>query len=39
VNWTIDRIRGEFPSPTGDDVLKNLQATYAAMKTWKGLVK
>jgi hypothetical protein len=39
VNWRIDRIREEFPSPTGDEVLKHLQATYAAMKKWKGLVK
>jgi hypothetical protein len=39
VNWTIDKIRGEFPSPTGDEVLKHLQDTYAAMKKWKGLIK
>ena len=39
VNWTVDKIRNEFPSKTGDQVLKNLQATYDAMDKWKKGIK
>lgn len=39
VNWTVDRIRNEFPCKAGDEVLKYLQATYDAMKKWEKGIK
>jgi hypothetical protein len=39
VTWTVDRIRNEFPSKTGDEVLKHLQAAYESMGKWEKGIK